>query len=91
MQVESFMACQPAFDRSVLMTAIVVDDQVHVELVGNVSRNQPEKVQELLTAVKRPALREYLSVGDVQRRKQCCGPVATIIVGVSLHVSQAQR
>ena len=47
---------QPALDAGVLVGAVVVDDEVDVEVRGHVGIDVLEEAQELLVAVARPAL-----------------------------------
>ena len=48
--VEARMASEPAFDRGSLVRAVVVHDQMHVELRGHRLINGAQELQELLAS-----------------------------------------
>ena len=53
---------KPLLDAGVFVGAVVVDDEVDIEVRGNVS----EEDQESLVAMARPALGQDLAGGDIQ-------------------------
>src|SRR5204863_6886084 len=82
---------EPTFHLRVLVGAVVVDDQVDVEVFGHGSVNVAQKLQELLMAMAPSALREHSTGREVQSCKQCRRPMADVVVGDALDVSETQR
>jgi hypothetical protein len=69
--------------------AVVVDDQVNVQVLRHELLDLPEEAQELLVPVARPALGEHLAGGHVQGGEQGGGAVADVVMRHTLHVTQA--
>ena len=61
---------KPASDRRGLVRAVVVQDQMHVELPGHVGFDGVEKRAELHGAMAAVTLPDDLPAGDVEGRKQ---------------------
>ena len=74
-----------------LVSAVVVDDQVHVELGWDLLVDPPQETQKLLVPVPGLALGDHRTGGHVQGGKQCGGAVADVVVGDSLDVAQTHR
>ena len=72
---------KPGVDLGVLVGAVVIDDQVQVELVGELAVERAQELQELLVAVARQALADDAAVERVQRGEQRGGAVALVVVG----------
>ena len=85
--VEAWPLRQPGAEFGVLESAIVVDDQVHVELGGNFLVDPPQETQELLVTVPGFALGDHRTSGHVQSGKQGGGAVANVVVGHTLDVA----
>ncbi len=69
---------QPALDPSMLVGAMVVDDEVDVEVWGHVGINVFEEARELPVAVARLAWGQDPAGGDVQGGKEGGGAVADV-------------
>ena len=89
--VEPWTLRQPGADFGVLVRAVVVDDQVHVELGRDLLVDPPQETQKLLVPVPGFALGDHRTSGYVQGGKQRCGAVAVVVVGAPLDVAQAHR
>ena len=61
---------EPALDPGVLVGAVVVDDEVDVQVRRHAGVDVPEEAQELLVAVTRLALGEDLAGGDIEGCEQ---------------------
>jgi len=81
---------QPAFDLGVLMGAIVVHDQVDVQVRRHGLVDVLQELQELLMTVPRLALREHLAGGYVESGEQSGRTITDVVVGDSLNVSETQ-
>ena len=66
MDVEPRPLRQPGADFGVLVSAVVVDNQVHVELGRVLFIDPPQEAQELLVAVPGFALGDHLTGGHIQ-------------------------
>ena len=89
--VEACAACEPRFDFGMFVRAVIIDDQMHVEVLRDVQFDVPQEAQELLMPVARLALREHLAIGDVQSGKQSGGAVADVVVRDPFDVAQSHR
>ena len=81
---------EPALDAGMLVGAVVVDDEVDIEVRGHVGVDVSEEAQELLVAVARPALGEDLAGGDVQGGKEGGGAVADVAVRHAFDVAEPE-
>ncbi len=63
-----------------LVGAVVVHDQVDVQILWHRLLDLPEEAQELLVPVARHALGEHLAGGHVQGGEQGGGAVADVVV-----------
>ena len=79
---------EPDFDTGVPVGAVVIDDQMNIQMLRDIGLDMTQKAQELLMAVPRFALREDLSVGDIERREQGRGAMSDVVVGDAFHVAQ---
>ena len=66
MNVVAWPGGEPALDLGVLVGAVVVDDEVDIEVGGHVGVDVLEEAQELLVTMPRLALGEDLAGGHVQ-------------------------
>ena len=89
--MESWPCGQPAFDAGMFVRGVVVNDQVHLQVLGHVLLDLSEEIQIFLMPVPLATLREHFAVGRIQGGKQRGGPVTSIIVGHSLDVAQSHR
>ena len=72
-------ASEPGAHFRVFVRGVVVHDQVHVEILGHALLDVPQERQILLMPMARLALREDLSVGDIQRCKQGRRPMMNVV------------
>ena len=89
MDVEAGPLGQPGTNFGVLVGAVVVDDQVDVEILRDGLLDLAEEAEELLVPVARPALGQHLPRGNVQSSEQGGGAMADVVVRDPLHVAQA--
>ena len=82
---------EPVLDAGVLVGAIVVDDEVDVEVRRHVGIDVLEEAQELLVAVSRPALGEDPAGGNIQGSEEGGGAVADVAVRDAFDVAQPER
>jgi len=71
--------------------AVVIHDQMHVQLRWNSELNTAQKCQELLMPVTGLAVGQHRAVEHVQSGKECGGAVALVVVCDSFGVAQSQR
>lgn len=81
MQMETGVATEPGFDSWMFVGAIIVHDQMEVELVWCLRVDFLEEPDELLMPMTRHAVANNLSVEHAQCGKQCRGTIAFVIVG----------
>ena len=82
---------EPGFHARMLMGAVVVDDQMDVQLFGYSLIDLAQETEELLVPVPRFALSQNLSAGHVQSGEERRRPVALVIVSHSFHIPKPQR
>ncbi len=80
---------QPGPYLGVLVGALVVHNQVDMNVLGDELLDLAQEAQELLVPVAGPALGQNLTGGDVQSGEQGGGAVADVVVGDAFHVAQA--
>ena len=71
------------------MGAVVVDDQVQIELFGHLFVDPSQKAEELLVPVTGLAFGDHRTGGHIQRGKQGNGDVSVAVVGDTLNVAQS--
>jgi hypothetical protein len=81
---------QPVLDFWVLVGAVVIHNQMDVQVLWHRLLDLPEEAQVLLVPVARLAMGEHLAGGHVQGGKQSGGAVADVVVGGAFHIAQAQ-
>src|SRR6478609_2908139 len=69
---------KPSFNFGMLVSSVVVHDQMHIELFGHASLDVAQEGQEFLMAMARFALSQHLSMGHVQGGKQGGGAVTFV-------------
>src|SRR5437879_11474314 len=82
---------QPAFDRRGFVRAVVIHDQMHVEIRGHVGGDGVEKYAELPSAMAAMTLPDDLAAGYVERRKQRGRSMAYVVVRPALDLPRAHR
>ena len=80
---------KPFADQLGLVRRGVVDDDVDVEIIGNVLLDEVEEAPKLPGAVTRQTFANDLAGGDVERRKQGGGAVPLVVVRVPLGLAGA--
>ena len=88
-QMKARAARQPGLHSSMLMGAVIVADQVHIEVLRDIGLDVTQEGQELLVVMLGLALRQHGAVGDIKGRKQRGGAVADVVVGDAFDVAQA--
>jgi hypothetical protein len=88
-QMKARAARQPCLHSSMLVGAVVVADQVHIEVLRDIGLDVAQEGQELLVAMLGLALREHGAIGDVQGCKQRGGAMADVVVRDALDIAQA--
>jgi len=83
--------CQPGLYPRMLVSAVVVDDQMHIQTCWDTCLNSTQKRKKLLMSVPWLAVSEYRAVEHIESRKECSGSVALVIVSDSGGVPQPQR
>ena len=73
-------ALEPRFHFRMLVSRIVVNDQMQVETGGSLLVDQPEELDELLMAMPRHTCADQLAFRHVQRRKQRGCAVSLVVV-----------
>jgi len=90
-KVKARMAGEPPFDLGMLMSRIVVGDQVQFKVGRDVSIEMFQKAQELLMAMARLTLGDDPAVDYVERREERGGAVAIVIVRYPLDIAEPHR
>ena len=84
-----WMGCQPPFDFRMLVRGIVVDDDVHVEFLGNILLNVFEELEILLVPVLALALGKNFTGRNVEGCKERRRPVPFIVVRDAFDIPQS--
>jgi hypothetical protein len=80
---------QPGLYFGVLVGAVVVDDQVQIELLGLLILDPPQEAQELLLPMPMLAFGDHRIGDHIQVCKQGGGAGADVVVDDVLHIPQA--
>ena len=91
MAVEARVAEKPLPDPGRLVRAVVVEDQMNVELRRDELSDVPQEADEIDGAVAALDLADDPAGGDIQRREQRRRAIASIVVGARLGRSVVQR
>ncbi len=90
MNVKSGTPCQPSLDLGLLMRGVVVDDEMNIEVSGDVGLDVAQELKELLVTMTGLALGHHFPGGYVQCGEQGGGAMALVVVRYPFHVSQSQ-
>ena len=82
-------ASQPGFDFRMFVGGVIVDDKMHVEILGHTGIDVSQEGEELLMSVARLALGDDFTIGDIECRKQGGGAVTDVVVGDAFDVAQS--
>jgi hypothetical protein len=89
MQVKTRMAREPRFDGGVFMRAVVIDDHVHVQILGHFGLDVTQESEELLVPMAWLALREHLAIDYIQGSKQGGCTVTVVVMRDAFEVAQS--
>ena len=73
------------------MGAIVINDQMGIQVVRHSPVNLLEEGEKLLVTVATLALGQHFARGYIQGSKQRCGAVMNVVRGHTFHTAQLQR
>ena len=79
---------QPGTNLGVLVGAVVIHDQVEVQVLGDGLLDLAQETQKFLMAMAWLAPSDHLAGGHIQRREQGCGAVTDVVVSDALDVPQ---
>ena len=82
---------QPGADRLRFVSAVVVEDQVHVQFRSDVPFDGVEEVAELAGAMPLLGLADDLAGPGVERGEEAGGAVALVVVGAPLDLAGSHR
>ena len=91
MDVEARMAFEPSLDFGMLMSRVIVDDEVKVLVWRSVAINELEEFEPFLMTVALLAGANDGSVRDIESGKESRGAVAFVVVGVGGSSSLLER
>ena len=74
------MMLEPSFHIRMIVSAIIVQDQMEVQFPRSVTINLAQELQKLLVAMKRITGADHCPFKDIERCKKACSPVTFIIV-----------
>jgi len=87
--LEAGTFCQPESHLGMLMSGVVVDDQMNIEFFWYGVIDALEELKELLMPMTCLALGQDSAGGDVERGEQGGGAMANVVVGDSFDISQS--
>jgi hypothetical protein len=90
-QVKARMGGKPAADLRGLVGRAVVEDEVDVEVFGNLLLDRLQELVELDRAVSLVQGADHLARGEIQRRVQARGAVALVVMGRALRRAGQHR
>jgi hypothetical protein len=90
-QVDAGVPGQPAPDERGLVRAVVVQDQMHVQVLGDRCVDAPEERAKLHGAVPAPALGQDLAGLDDQGGEQRRGAMPDVVMRTPLNLTRAHR
>jgi hypothetical protein len=79
-RLEVAMPFEPSLDLRMLVSGIVVDDQMDVEMLRRLSVNPAQKFEPLLATMPPHALADHLAIRDVGHSERCRGTMALVVV-----------
>ena len=88
-QVEARALGQPTANELSFVRAIVVQDEMHIEVWGDVALDGIEEAAELTGAMPAMHLAEHLAAGYVESGEQAGGAVANVVVAAAFDLSRA--
>lgn len=91
MKAETRMLGQPLLHSRMIMSRIVVEDKVKVNLFGGMSVKYTQKLQKFLMAMARQTLSDYFSIQSILGGKQGRGSIAFVIMSQCFRLSVLHR
>src|SRR5215213_2516116 len=88
MNLEPPMALEPLLHLGMLVSRVVVCDQVNLLVLGSLPVNEPQKLDPLLMTMLRHAGPNHRPIQRIERREQSRGPVTLVVMG---HCASATR
>src|SRR6185437_10590589 len=88
MDMESGPLEQPVPDESSLVRAVVIQNQVHVQLGGNLSLDGVQKPAELDRTMALVKLADYMTGFQIEGGEQGSRPVPLIVMSAALHLTR---
>lgn len=89
MDMESGPLEQPVPDESSLVRAVVIQNQVHVQLGGNLSLDRVQKPVELDRTMALVKLADYVTGFQIEGGEQGSRPVPLIVMSAALQLAPA--
>src|SRR5260370_24100477 len=80
-QCEAFVSRQPALHGRRLVSGVVVEDQMQIEMCGRLAVDCFQKRQELVCPMTRQTFADDGTSRHIERGEECCGAVAEIAWG----------
>ena len=91
MNLKSRPLCQPESDLGMLVSGIVVDDEMDRKILGYGLIDALKESKKLLMAMAWFAFGEDSPGGDVERGKESGGAMTNVVMSDAFHVAQAHR
>ena len=85
------LSASQSSDLRVLVRRVVVDHQVEIEVARDIGFDVLQEAQELLMSVAGAALRDDLTVGDIESGEQRRRSMPIVVVGHPFDVAELQR
>src|SRR6185436_6988397 len=90
-QMKTRMACKPSLHRRGLVRAVVIHDQMNIELRRHALIDGAQKLQEFAAAMPPMQFSDDLARDKIQRREQGRGAMADIVMATPLSHPKRQR
>src|SRR5205809_590938 len=85
------MALQPSLDLGVLVSRVVIRNQMDVLVLRSLAVDEAEKFEPLLMAVLRHTGPNHRSIPRIERREQSRRPIALVVVGHGASTASDKR
>jgi len=81
--------CQPRFHFGMFVCGVIIDHEMHIEILGYAGIDVSQEGEKLLMSVASLALGDHFTVGDIERGKQRGGAVTDVVVGDAFDVTES--
>jgi len=81
--------CQPGFHFGMFVCGVIIDNEMHIEILGYAGIDVSQEGEELLMSVASFALGDHFTVGDIECGEQGSGAVTDVVVGDALDIAQS--